>query len=143
MNAPARRHAGSDDSPGPARASCPGNTAPGSLLFLNPDSIGTACGLSAGDLALLAGLPADAAESEPWHPQLQALLCTLVDLFARLKAADPEASGVAFWAAHRAVRALGGRTLVEAVADGDGAAVDAYLGSADTATAQPAHARRA
>ena len=80
-------------------------------------------------VAMLAGLSPERADEEPWHPRLQALLAQLVELFARTRAALPHDAGAAFWSAHRAVRALGGRTLVEAVADGDWDAVDAYLGA--------------
>ena len=112
---------------GPARNFGAGTPRAPACVFLNPDTIATACGLTAADLALLAGLPRDSGEQEPWHPQLQSLLRELVDLFARARAATPHQPGAVFWAAHRAVRALGGRTLVEAIADGDRAAVDAHL----------------
>lgn len=111
-----------------ARATVPrAPAAPAACMFLNPDTIAAACGLSAAELALLAGLSPDSGEQEPWHPQLQSLLRELVDLFALVKAASPHQAGAAFWAAHRAVPALGGRTLVEAIADGDRAAVEAHL----------------
>jgi hypothetical protein len=97
-------------------------------LHLSPEAIAATCGLSPGDLALLAGLSPDRAIEEPWHPRLQALLRNLVELFSRARAAAPPfETGDAFWAAHRALRPLGGRTLVEAVADDDWNAVDAYL----------------
>ncbi|WP_372012532.1 hypothetical protein [Pseudoxanthomonas sp. 10H] len=100
------------------------------LLFLSPDTVGTSCGLSAAELALLAGLARDTADDEPWHPRLQALLRDLVELFSLLRTARPHEAGSAFWAAHRAVRRLDGRTLVEAVADGDWDAVHACLQAA-------------
>lgn len=115
----------------PARPLGPGTPdSPAACMFLNPDTIATACGLSTADLALLAGLPPDSGEQEPWHPQLQSLLRDLVALFALARSASPHQAGAAFWAAHRAVRALGGRTLVEAIADGDRAAVEAHLHAA-------------
>lgn len=110
-------------SPAPARAPLPADAPP----FLSPDTIATTCGLSPEDLALLAGLPPDCAGREPWHPRLQALLRDLFELFMRTRTAQPHQAGAPFWAAHRSVRALGGRTLVEAVADGDWSAVDAHL----------------
>jgi hypothetical protein len=102
------------------------NAAP---LVLSPDTISATCGLAPHELAVLAGLAPDSADREPWHPKLQVLLRDLVDLFAEAKATHPHETGTAFWAAHRAVRSLGGRTLVEAVADGDWDAVNAQLHS--------------
>jgi hypothetical protein len=111
---------------GYTRALDAANAAP---LVLSPDTIAATCGLAPHELALLAGLAPDLADREPWHPKLQALLCDLVELFDEARAAHPHETGTAFWAAHRAVRSLGGRTLVEAVADGDWDAVNAQLHS--------------
>lgn len=97
------------------------------LLFLSPDTIATTCGLSQEELALLAGLPSDIADQDPGHPQLQSLLRDLFELFMLARESHPHEAGTAFWAAHRSVRSLGGRTLVEAVADGDWPAVTAHL----------------
>jgi hypothetical protein len=99
------------------------------LLFLSPDTIATTCGLSQEELALLAGLSPDIADQEPGHPRLQSLLRELFELFLLARESCPHEAGTAFWAAHRGVRALGGRTLVEAVADGDWPAVSAHLRS--------------
>jgi|GEM_PF-1473337 len=100
------------------------------LLFLSPDTIATTCGLSQEELALLAGLPSDIADQDPGHPRLQALLRDLFELFVLAKESHPDEPGTAFWSAHRSVRSLGGRTLVEAVADGDWQAVTAHLEAA-------------